>query len=592
MRTHLCANIREHMIGQELRICGWVKKNRNFGDLIFLDIRDSSAILQVVIEPDQQELLSLASKLKHEYVVQITGILRARPDNMKNAEMKTGQVELAATAINILNTAEIPPFLPDENQHVFEDLRLKYRYLDLRRDDIHQKIMQRHKIVQLIRNYLNDLDFTDIETPILTKATPEGARDYLVPSRVHPGSFYALPQSPQLFKQMLMMSGFDRYYQIVRCFRDEDLRADRQPEFTQLDMEMAFIDETDIQAVIEGLLCYLFKEMLDIELPQPFVRLSYEEAMNRFGSDKPDLRNPLEIVELKDIFTHSSFSVFQQAQTSADAGIFMLKCPKASHLTRKQFDAYQAYMKALGVEGLAYLKVNQVELGREGIQSSLLKFISDAELTQVLAKLKLENGDVVFCVAGTRALVLEPLGALRQKLGFDLELIDPNDWKIAWIVDWPIFLKNEKNGQIESAHHPFTSHHLSIEELQKNPLAAKARAYDVVLNGYELGGGSIRIHDPNMQKVVFELLGIGEADIQKKFGFFVEALQYGCPPHGGIALGIDRLVMLMTQSQSIREVIAFPKTLNASCPLTQAPSKIDAQQLKELAVQVITDAPR
>jgi len=586
MRTHLCANIRENMIGQALRICGWVKKNRNFGDLIFLDIRDSSDILQVVIEPDQQELLGIASKLKHEFVVQISGVLRARPDNMKNSEMKTGQVELAATAIHILNTAEVPPFLPDENQHVFEELRLKYRYLDLRRDDIHQKIVQRHQIVQLIRNYLNNKDFIDIETPILTKATPEGARDYLVPSRVHPGSFYALPQSPQLFKQMLMMSGFDRYYQIVRCFRDEDLRADRQPEFTQLDMEMAFIDESDIQGVIEGLLCHLFKEMLNVQLPQPFVRISYEEAMHRYGSDKPDLRNPLEIEELTDIFKNSSFSVFQQVQTAPASGIFMIKCPKASHLSRKQFDAYQAYMKGLGVEGLSYIKVNQVELGREGLQSSLLKFISDAELSQLSAKLKLENGDVIFCVAGAKALVLEPMGALRQKLGFDLALIDQQDWKIAWIVDWPIFLKNEKNGQIESAHHPFTSHHLSIEDLQNNPLDAKARAYDVVLNGYELGGGSIRIHDPKMQKAVFTLLGIDEADIQKKFGFFVEALQYGCPPHGGIALGIDRLVMLMTQSQSIREVIAFPKTLNASCPLTQAPSLIDGQQLKELGVQV------
>jgi aspartyl-tRNA synthetase len=389
---------------------------------------------------------------------------------------------------------------------------------------------------------------------------------------------------------MLMMSGFDRYYQIVRCFRDEDLRADRQPEFTQLDMEMAFINEADIQYMIEGLICHLFSNILNVELPRPFVRISYDEAMNVYGSDKPDLRNPLKFVDVKAIFAQSEFSVFQDVQQQEDASIIMLKCPRAASLSRKQLDAYQDFMKRLGVNGLAYIKVNHVALGREGLQSSLLKFLSDAELEQMIATLNLKDEDLVFCVAGPKAQILEPLGGLRQKLGFDLQLIDPNDWKIAWVVDWPIFLKNEKTGEIESAHHPFTSHHLSLEAFKQNPLAAKARAYDVVLNGFELGGGSIRIHDPIMQKAVFELLGIQEEEIQQKFGFFVEALQYGCPPHGGIALGVDRLVMLMTQSQSIREVIAFPKTLNASCPLTQAPSKVSPQQLKDLAVEVTVDA--
>ena len=592
MRSHLCTQVHAKMTGEIVTVCGWIKKRRDFGELMFLDIRDSSGVLQAVIEPKYAEIIAKASILRHEFVVKVQGQVRMRPDNMRNPQMITGDIELEVTSLDILNESSVPPFLPDENQTVNEDLRLKYRYLDLRRDDLHAKIVQRHHIVRLIREYLNDQGFMDIETPMLTKATPEGARDYLVPSRVHPGSFYALPQSPQLFKQMLMISGFDRYYQIVRCFRDEDLRADRQPEFTQLDMEMSFVDEQDVQNMLEGLMCHIFKEVHDIHLPRPFMRLSYDDAMKHYGSDKPDLRNPLVLIDLAEVFTESQFQIFNQASLDKDSRIIAIRLAQGCGLSRKQLDEYQQFLVHHGVQGLAYIKCNDATAGREGLQSSLLKFMSDDEIQQIILKTGMQTGDVIFCVAGKTSHITEPMGALRQKLGFDHGLIDVNDWKIAWVVDWPIFLFNDKNQSIESAHHPFTSpRETDIDSLKANPLSTKAKAYDLVLNGFELGGGSIRIHDPRLQKTVFDLLGISDEEAQKKFGFFLEALQYGCPPHGGIALGVDRLAMLLSRSQSIREVIAFHKTLSATCLLTQAPSLVDKRQLDELSIASLSDTP-
>jgi len=586
MRTHLCEQINEHLINQVVSVCGWIKKRRDFGDLMFLDIRDSSDILQAVIEPKQAAILAKAQELRHEYVVKVTGFVRERPENMRNANMKTGGVELEVSQLDILNAANIPPFLPDDNQHVNEDLRLKYRYLDMRRDELHQKMLRRHQIVRIIREYLNQAGFIDIETPMLTKATPEGARDYLVPSRVHPGSFYALPQSPQLFKQLLMIAGFDRYYQVVRCFRDEDLRADRQPEFTQLDMEMAFIDEQDIQNVLEDLVCHLFKEVLDVELPRPFQKMSYDEAMSCYGSDKPDLRNPLLLTDVKNIFLQSSFAVFKDAANDADSRVIALRLPHGNQLSRKQLDDYQQFMARLHVIGLSYLKVNDLSKGREGLQSSLLKFLSDDDIQALMRHTNAQDADVIFLIAGKFSSVTEPMGALRQKLAVDHGLINEKAWKMVWIIDWPIFLFNDKKNMLESAHHPFTSpRETNPEQLKQHPLQTKAKAYDLVLNGYELGGGSIRIHHPKLQKTVFDLLGISDEEAAQKFGFFLEALEYGCPPHGGIALGLDRLAMLMTGSSSIREVIAFPKTLSAVCLLTQAPSVVDQHQLAELSIQ-------
>lgn len=585
MRTHYCTEATNSMIGQQITLCGWVHNRRDHGGVVFLDVRDSSGLVQVVYEPEPVDIFTQAEKLRHEFVIKVTGIVRARPAGMLNESMLTGQIEIVGTDLEILNQAQTPPFLPDEHQLVNEDLRYRYRYLDLRRSDMQHNLKLRHQLTSCIRTYLNEKQFVDIETPMLTKATPEGARDYLVPSRVHPGEFYALPQSPQLFKQLLMMSGFDKYYQIVRCFRDEDLRADRQPEFTQLDIEMAFINESNILSLIEGMLKKVFLEIMQVELPDTLPRMSYAEAMRRFGSDKPDLRNPLELQDIADLVRESEFQVFSQAANDPEGRVVALKLPNGCALSRSALDGYGQFVGIYGAKGLAYIKVNDRQQGMQGLQSPIIKFLSESLVLQLLDKLDAKTGDVIFFGAGKEKMVNESMGALRIKLGHDCKLL-VSDWKLLWIVDWPMFEKGD-NGALQAMHHPFTSSQsVSSELLRANPTQTLAKAYDIVINGYEIGGGSIRIHDPILQQTVFDLLGIGVEEAQDKFGFLLNALQYGCPPHGGIALGIDRLAMLLTASPSIRDVIAFPKTQSASCLLTNAPTSIGSAQLSELGIRV------
>lgn len=585
-RTHYCSQLDESLLQKTVQVGGWVHHRRDHGGIIFVDLRDRSGLLQLVFNPEQAELFKQAESLRNEYVIAVEGRVALRPAGTENKQLKSGKVELQVAKLTILNNSLALPFAIDSYTPLSEEVALKYRYLDLRRPDMQARFILRTKVVSFIRRFLEEKHFLDLETPILTKATPEGARDYLVPSRVHPGSFYALPQSPQLFKQLLMMSGFDRYYQIVRCFRDEDLRADRQPEFTQLDMELSFCDEKTIQDLTENLIASLFKEMLQVSLPHPFPRMSYHEAMQRYGSDKPDLRIPLELIDIADLVKGIEFKVFADPAADQQGRVVALRLPNAVDITRKTIDEYTQYVSIFGAKGLAYIKVIDRHKGLEGLQSPILKFMPEAVVTAILERVGAQTGDIIFFGAGKSKIVSDSLGALRVKCGHDFKLVK-DGFAPLWVVDFPLFEFDEKEQRLQALHHPFTAPQVAdVAELQAKSATCLSRAYDMVLNGCEIGGGSIRIHDAHVQAAVFDLLAISEQEQKDKFGFLLEALKYGCPPHGGIAFGLDRLVMLMTGASSIRDVILFPKTQAARCPLTEAPSPVSAAQLNELSIQV------
>ena len=582
MRSHYCGDLRASHDGETVRLCGWVHRRRDHGGVIFLDLRDRTGLVQVVFDPDTEEAFALADKVRGEYVLQLEGRVRLRDESVRNPRMDTGDIEVLGLSLTILNEAQTPPFELDEYSAAGEEVRLKYRYLDLRRPEALKRFQFRSRLTHAVRAHLEGQGFMDVETPILTRATPEGARDYLVPSRTHPGSFFALPQSPQLFKQLLMVAGFDRYYQIAKCFRDEDLRADRQPEFTQIDLEASFVEEDDIMAITESMVKSVFKDMLDVDLPA-FPRMTYEEAMRRYGSDKPDLRVPLELIDIADLMDGVEFKVFAGPAKDPKGRVVAMKVPGGGDLSRKEIDEYTKFVGIYGAKGLAYIKVNDIDAGAEGLQSPILKFLTEEAIQGILKRTEAATGDLIFFGADKAKVVNEAIGALRVQVGHERGLAQ-GDWAPLWVVDFPMF--EEEDGRYYALHHPFTMPKCNPEELKSNPEGALSRAYDMVLNGTELGGGSIRIHRPDMQRSVFEALGISDQEADEKFGFLLDGLKYGAPPHGGLAFGLDRMVMLMTGGDSIRDVIAFPKTQTAACLMTNAPSPVDNQQLREVGVAV------
>ena len=585
MRTHYCGELTRQHVDQQVSVCGWVNRRRDHGGVIFVDLRDKKGMLQVVFDPDDAAMFSEAETLRNEYVIQVEGRLRLRPEGTHNSEMITGEVELLAHKLTVLNASETPPFQLDDDD-VHDDNRLKYRYIDLRKPEMQYRMQLRARVTHYLRSWLEGQEFLDIETPMLTRATPEGARDYLVPSRTHPGEFFALPQSPQLFKQLLMMSGMDRYYQIVRCFRDEDLRADRQPEFTQLDIETSFMDEEAIMGMMESMMRGLFEEVLSARVEDSFPRMSWAEAMERFGSDKPDLRIKLELQSISDVLEDVEFKVFSGPANDPEGRVAALRLPGGNTLTRKEIDDYTAYVGRYGARGLAYIKCNDVSQGRDGLQSPILKFLPDEAIATILQRTGAESGDLIFFGADKTQVVNESLGALRIKLGHDRGLVEAG-WRFLWVVDFPMFEHDAREDRWNALHHPFTAPATeNPDELEADPGNMLSRAYDMVLNGTELGGGSVRIHKTEMQQRVFSLLGIGEQEAEDKFGFLLTALKYGCPPHGGIAFGLDRMVMLMSGASSIRDVMAFPKTQTASCLLTQAPAAVSERQLRDLSIRL------
>ncbi|MCI5105079.1 MAG: aspartate--tRNA ligase [Pseudomonadales bacterium] len=583
MRSHYCGELNEKLEDQEVVLCGWVHRRRDHGGVIFLDVRDREGIAQVVFDPDTEESFAIAEGVRNEFVIRVKGRVRLRPEGTINEDMPTGKIEVLGKELEILNAANTPPIQLDEHEKVGEDVRLHYRYIDLRRPEMLERLRFRSKVSNTVRNFLDENGFLDIETPLLTKATPEGARDYLVPSRTHPNRFFALPQSPQLFKQILMASGMDRYYQIAKCFRDEDLRADRQPEFTQIDVETSFMDEEQIMEVMEALIVQVFKTHLNVDLGS-FPRMSYAEAMRRYGSDKPDLRIDLELMDIAEQMKAVDFKVFSGPANDAGSRVVALRVPEGASLSRKVIDDYTKFVGIYGARGLAWIKVNDINAGIEGLQSPIIKFIGEDVVAGLMQDLQAETGDIIFFGADKANVVNEAMGALRLKVAQDLGQVK-DIWAPLWVVDFPMF-EQDSDGSLTSLHHPFTAPSCSAEELAASPATALSRAYDMVLNGTELGGGSVRINKPDMQQAVFKVLGIDEEEAREKFGFLLDALAYGCPPHGGIAFGLDRLIMLMTGASSIRDVIAFPKTQSAACPLTDAPGAVSSKQLRELNIRL------